>query len=486
MIDMFAGMGNMRLGFEQAGWKCVYSIEFDKHKREIYKTIYGKEPEGGDITKLNGANIPDAELWAFGAPCQDFSIAGKRAGLDGDRSGLVREVFRLVREKEPNDRPEWLLYENVKGMLSSNGGWDFAAIQAEMGELGYDVQWQLLNSKNFGVPQNRERVYTLGHLRTKGERKVFPIRENDGIIAETEGNRLSSAQVTGALTSTDFKQHGDGTYIVEPSVIQIGNINPDSDDFKNRSAGRVYDQDGLSPTLNTMQGGQRQPMVMTLNTKNANGKEPPQQDRVYSTDGLMTAIPAQLSGRFNIAEPCACLTPDRIEKRQNGRRFKEPGEPMFTLTKQDIHGVALFDMYNHKQITNGICGTITADGNTSATHCGTFGVAIKQATEKGYDMANVGDSINLTMPNSKTRRGRVGKGVAQTLDTQCNQATIDNMRIRRLTPRECMRLQGVPDSVTDKIIQAGISDTQMYRAAGDAVTVNVIQAIAERIIAKNE
>ena len=191
MIDMFAGMGNMRLGFEQAGWECVYSIEFDKHKREIYKAIYGKEPEGNDITDIRGTDLPSAELWAFGAPCQDFSIAGLRAGLDGTRSGLVREVFRLVREKEPADRPEWLLYENVKGMLSSNGGWDFAAIQAEMGQCGYDVQWQLLNSKDFGVPQNRERVFIIGHLRTKGERKVFPIgREVNGSDCQqlTDGN----------------------------------------------------------------------------------------------------------------------------------------------------------------------------------------------------------------------------------------------------------------------------------------------------------
>ena len=109
------------------------------------------------------------------------------------------------------------------------------------------------------------------------------------------------------------------------------------------------------------------------------------------------------------------------------------------------------------------------------------GVIIKEATQKGYAEAHEGDSINLSMPNSKTRRGRVGKKIANTLDCACNQATLQNTRIRRLTPRECMRLQGVPDSITDKIIQAGISDSQMYRAAGDAVTVNVIKVIAEKI-----
>lgn len=300
-IDMFCGMGTIRMGFEQAGWECVSSIEFDKHKRRIYEVIFGHEPEFGDITAVRGADLPYADFWCFGAPCQDFSVAGLRAGLDGSRSGLVREVFRLLEEKGSCDRPEWLLYENVKGMLSSNLGWDFAAIQAEMGELGYDVQWQLLNSKDFGVPQNRERVYTLGHLRARGRREIFPI--------------------TGANS------------------------------------------------------------------------------------------------------------------------------------RDTIFGKAIE----------------------------TFGISIKEATKNGYAIARLGDSVNFSVPKSKTRRGRVGKCVANTLDTACNQGTVREDRLCRFTPRECMRLQGVPDHITDKLITAGISDTQMYRAAGDACTVNVIYEIAKRL-----
>ena len=186
-IDMFSGMGTVRMGFEQAGHECVSAIEFDEHKRKIYEVIFGHEPEFSDIRTVRGSDLPVSDCWCFGAPCQDFSVAGLRAGLDGERSSLVREVFRLVREKEPADRPEWLFYENVKGMLSSNRGWDFAEIQAEMGQLGYDVQWQLLNSKDFGVPQNRERVYTLGHLRGRGTRKVFHIGADCKPSAELQG-----------------------------------------------------------------------------------------------------------------------------------------------------------------------------------------------------------------------------------------------------------------------------------------------------------
>lgn len=178
MIDFFAGMGNFRAGFEQAGFQCVYSVEWDKDKRRIYEVIYGNEPNGVDIKQLRGIDLPDALVWCFGAPCQDFSLAGLRKGMDGDRSSLVREIFRLIRERSRAGRvlPKWLVYENVLGMLSSNNGWDFAAIVCEMGKLGYDVEWQVLNSKDFGVPQNRERVYTIGHFGKECKQKIFSHR----------------------------------------------------------------------------------------------------------------------------------------------------------------------------------------------------------------------------------------------------------------------------------------------------------------------
>lgn len=113
-------------------------------------------------------------------PVKSFSVAGKRAGLDGDRSSLIREIFRLVRDKGEQDKPEWLIYENVKGMLSSNRGYDFLAILLEMESLGYDIEWFTFNSKYHGVPQNRERVYVVGHLRERGRCKVFPVKGTNG------------------------------------------------------------------------------------------------------------------------------------------------------------------------------------------------------------------------------------------------------------------------------------------------------------------
>ena len=275
----------------------------------------------------------------------------------------VREVFRLVGETPEEHRPEWLLYENVKGMLSSNKGLDYLEILCEMGSLGYDIQWQLLNSKDFGVPQNRERVYTLGHLRRYGTRKVFPITGQSNEYT-TVGQSAETA-VARCLTGGGHSG-GNHSGMTILQVKQIGNVMPTAT-RDNPNQGRVYDPDGLAPCLNKMEGGGREPLI------------------------------------------------------------------------------------------------------------------VREATAKGYTEAYDGDSINLSMPNSKTRRGRVGKGVANTLDCACNQATLQNSRIRRLTPRECMRLQGVPDYITDKLIAAGISDTQMYRAAGDACTVNVIYEIARRL-----
>ena len=186
-VDLFAGVGMARMGMEQAGFECVYTCEFDKHKRKEYEIIHGNEPEGCDIRDVRAADIPRSDVWFFGAPCQDFSLAGLRKGLGGDRSSLIGEVFRLIEEKAEN-KPEWLVYENVKGMLSSNYGWDFLSILLAMDELGYDVEWQTLNTKDFGIPQNRERGYTIGHLRSRGRRQVLPLQpESSGNLKQLVG-----------------------------------------------------------------------------------------------------------------------------------------------------------------------------------------------------------------------------------------------------------------------------------------------------------
>lgn len=183
-IDMFAGIGGFHSGMEQAGHKCVGWIEWDKYARQSYQAMYNTEGlfSGKDIQNVRGADLPDADVWCFGSPCQDISVAGKQAGLEkGAKSSMFFEVIRLLKERTENAQtlPSYLLMENVKNLLSSNGGWDFARVQIEMDKAGYDVEWNVFDSAEV-VPQHRERVYIVGHFRGQRTRKVFPIIKANG------------------------------------------------------------------------------------------------------------------------------------------------------------------------------------------------------------------------------------------------------------------------------------------------------------------
>lgn len=431
---------------ELAGHKCVGHCEIDKYANRSYVAMHRPKEEEWfeeDITKVKSEDIPYADAWCFGFPCQDISIAGKQRGLEGARSKLFYETIEHIKSKKEEDKPAILFYENVKNLLSVNGGWDFTRVLCSMDEAGYDAEWQVLNSKDFGVPQNRERVFIIGHLRTRRTRKVFPVRSvNEAfdieIIGTTKksstkiGQRervYSSEGIMGCLHATDYKQ---------PKQILVGYLGVNS------QGNRVYDSKGLGSTLCGSGGGLGgKTGLYYLGNINPSGRG--QNGKIYDIKGMIPALTTN-KGQGPKVLVRAVLTPNRINKRQNGRRFKNEGEPMFTLTAQDIHGVL-----------------------------------ISEATQKGYSKATEGDSINLAAPGSKTRRGRVGKQIANTLDTSCNQGTLINGRVRRLTPLECFRLQGWPDEYFYRAREVN-SDTQLYKQAGNGVTVNVIYAIAKNFI----
>lgn len=171
-VDFFAGIGGIRLGLEQAGHKCVGFCEFDKYARTAYKAMYDTEGEwkSHDVRATKPYDVPAADLWCFGFPCQDISVAGKQKGLqEGERSGLFYEIMRLLAGRRQEDRPRWLLIENVKNLLSIGNGFDFARLLCEVGGYGYSLQWDTLNSKDYGVPQNRERVFIVGWQKDEEE-----------------------------------------------------------------------------------------------------------------------------------------------------------------------------------------------------------------------------------------------------------------------------------------------------------------------------
>lgn len=377
-LDLFAGIGGFRLGMESAGHECVGFCEIDKYARASYKAIHNTEGEIElhDITRVTDESIRrfgSVDVICGGFPCQAFSIAGHRRGFEDTRGTLFFEICRFASVL----RPKYLFLENVRGLLNHDGGTTFETIIRTLDELGYDVEWQVLNSKNFGVPQNRERVFIIGHLRGERTRNVFPINgeseQSDHqppkieIIGNTKnpngtrkGTRsvvYGSGGVVGTLTATDYKEPK------QVAIKQFGILQPNFN-----QCGVVYETDGIAPTIRAYQGGGLEPKIR-----------------------------------------------------------------------------------------------------------------VKEATSKGYAEAEVGDSVNLSHPNSKTRRGRVGKQVANTLLTGESQGVIEpDFRIRKLTPRECWRLQGFPDWAFDKAQEVN-SNSQLYKQAGNSVTVNVIAAIAKEL-----
>lgn len=431
---------------ELAGHECVGFCEFDKfatasytsmhlitqeqreflskmplkqRQKEILKEEYRNgEWYANDIRRVYAGDIPKADCWCFGFPCQDISVAGKQLGFQGNRSSLFFRVMYLIGQLKEENRPTYLFIENVKNLLSVNGGWDFARLLIEMEQSGYDAEWQVLNSRDFGVPQNRERCFIIGHLRGRSTAKVFPVERAD---------REDSIQIIG---------HRDGY----------------------RRNTQVFAPDGITEALDTGQGGGRGhhvalPCFIDLCNSGTETTSVARCLQARYQKGYGT-YKAQNSG---IAIPV--LTPDRAEKRQNGRRFKEDGEPMFTLTGQDRHGVAIEPI-----------GVIDPQGRKAkcVTHKGEVPTLRSQSHGNEHKDTSCNQGIFVQVSEELTVYATWYEKY------QCYIA------IRRLTPKECFRLQGWTDDYFEKAEFVN-SDSQLYKQAGNGVTVNVIRAIAEKL-----
>ncbi len=440
-LDLFAGVGGFRLGLEKAGHKCIGFCEIDCKARESYKAIHNteNEVEMHDITTISDEfirGIGRVDILAGGFPCQAFSVAGKRKGFGDTRGTLFFEIARFAHIL----RPKYLFLENVKGLLNHEGGATFETILRTLDELGYNVEWQVLNSKNY-VAQNRERIFIIGRLRGECTNQIFPITGEESAVDQ------ESAEINSVGTTN-------------PKQIVVGNANPSSKGMN----GNVYSSEAISPTITCNHG-----------------------------EGSKIAIPI--------------LAPNKQKVRQNGRRCKENDEEMFTLTAQDRHGIIVegnldggYRSASSVVSTDGISPTLTTMGGGGQEPK----ILVREATKKGYTQANPGDSINFSFPNSTKRRGRVGKQYAHTLLTGEQQAVVmDNFQIRKLTPLECWRLQAFPDEaflaakfgsreIAKKILvnqldhyncdyKQTMSDSQLYKQAGNSVTVAVIYDIAKRL-----
>ena len=403
-FSMFTGVGGFELGLENkgsesslsGGWKenssisqdilrqgdqssttkfsCVGFSEIDKYASELLAKRFPNTTNFGDATKINPTELPDFDLLCGGFPCQSFSIAGKRKGFKDTRGTMFFEIARILEVK----RPKLVLLENVKGLLNHDKGETFSTIIQAMEELGYRTQWMVLNSKFFGVPQNRERVFILGSARGTSRPEILPFRET---IKEVNG---------------------------EDKMIWYGRDVRTGKDGKNplQEAHRVYDTSGIIQTV------KQTPLKINMIQGDVSGKgHKSQQDRVYMGDGVM-----------------ACLPSSRTEDK-----------------------VKILDVYNKKMREE--CPTLS-----DPCH----------------------NNIRLAISNKSAREFKWQTERSPTLqarDYKDPKIVLQGSKIRRLTPTECERLQSFPDGWTE-----GFSDTQRYKMMGNAVTVNVIKAISEKLL----
>ena len=234
IIDLFSGAGGFSLGFKRAGYEFTehYFSEVDKHAIANYKHNFPNAKYIGDITTIHGRDFKGIDIITFGSPCQDFSLAGKRQGLTGDRSSLIKEAIRLITDI----RPSVFVWENVKGAFSSNFGEDFTAILQAFANIGgYRLEWQLLNT-SWVLPQNRERIYLVGHLAERSECGVFPIGEDD-FASRKEKKHQFQTQISGTLKAN-------GNMNAEDTYIQVGTYRTHNDDKGFRGI-----KENVSPTI---------------------------------------------------------------------------------------------------------------------------------------------------------------------------------------------------------------------------------------------
>ena len=415
-IDLFSGIGGFRSGLEKNGHKAIAYSEVDKYAKQSYTSIYetSEELDLGDITKVSNEQWQDlkgkANIIVGGSPCQSFSLAGKRRGFEDTRGTLFFHYVNAVKEVQP----EFFIFENVKGMISHDKGETIKTVLSSFNEIGYYIDFNVFNSKYYDVPQNRERIYIVGKRKdlvdnpkyqekVKGKKKFDEIH-NWAVDNINYVKLLPKLQTEATTRLVDvLEDEVDEKYYLSDEKLKKLTLDTDLGgklniyDYNERD--KVHSINKASPTLNTMQGGDRQPKI-----------------------------------------------------------------------------------------------------------------AVREATKQGYAVAEQGDSVNVTYPDSKTRRGRVGKQVAQTLQAgEVNQGvviddtqgydgtriykgvsptirssrsglkTIDNLRIRKLTPLECWRLQSFTDEQFYKAKDSGVSNSQLYKQAGNAVTVNVVDAITKEL-----
>lgn len=400
-FDMFSGIGGFRSGLEAVGgFKCIGHCEIDKYADAAYRAMYNTEGEyyHHDARQITPDEMPDFDLICAGFPCQSFSVAGKRLGFEDTRGTLFFEVARIIEAK----RPAFFLLENVQGLLSHDGGRTLETIYAALVEMGYHFEWCVHNSKHFGVPQQRRRLYIVGYLRAECAGEIFPLVCGNAatlrqLIGGCQGQRVYDSDGVACTQTAGAGGWGGktGLYFIDM------NPNPAITDQARCITARQ--DSGVSNHK-----GEHSGVLIEENQHFIDLNVDPKitdEARCLHTRMDLEVVGTHKGERSGILVdegPRAVITPDKPKVRQQGRRMKNPDEAMFTITAQDRHGI----------------------------------------WHKG--------------------------------------------RVRRLMPIECWRLQGYTTEQFNKAQSIGLPDGQLYKMAGNSVSVPVISAIGRKIRAVNE
>lgn len=404
-LDMFSGIGGFRSALDRVGgFECVGFCEIDEKAKETYEAIYDTKGElyFNDAREINPNALPDIDLICGGFPCQSFSIAGKRGGFEDTRGTLFFEIARIAAVK----KPKYMLLENVPGLLNHDQGRTFQKIISSLDELGYDVTWQVYNSKNFGVPQSRKRLYIVCYYREKVQGEIFAFPETTAsntvrCIRGSEGDRVYSVDGTSITLTSSAGGFGGKTGLYLIPVIS------------NTKLGYQYAKSGDSID------------IAYLGQKQRRGRVGKNEAHTLTTTPSQTYYFIDMNVDPKLTEIARCIT-----ARQNAGVSKHKGEHSALLVLVGEFNVDEFsDIY-----------------------------------------ARLHEFVELDEKENKIAL------LIIVANTQCFVGFI-----RRLTPKECWRLQGFSDEQYLKSREAGFSDSQQYKQAGNAVTVNVVEALAKRI-----
>lgn len=537
IIELFAGIGAQRKALDNLGIEVetVGISEIDKYAIQSYMAIHGQTKNYGDITKIESLDY--ADLWTYSFPCQDLSVAGKQQGIkEGTRSGLLLEVQRLLEKAKSNrSLPKYLLLENVKNLVGKKFKPDFLKWLNWLDDLGYRNYWQVLNSKNYGIPQNRERVF------------VISIRKDIQLVPKNLVRQTLKYKLKDMLEP----QVDEIYYLSNDKVAKFLNSNFHQErdrlqekDYCDTLLARDYkDPKLVKEVSNSIRCSGRQ----TLDNKHTWDivYEPlayDEQNDYIRKDGCVGTIMTDGSSpkhNNRVIEPLCAASRGRNPDNPSDRSIGSPTEQRLEI--------------NYSGCTNTLT-SVQKDNYVIEP------LQIKEATQKGYAEAYGYDSVSLDQPNSKTRRGRVGKQISNTLTCSCNMGVVEpkiihvaqiypnsgnpqagrvydgngispamdtcsggnrmpkilegfrdeaydpfldeledeeyedllslenrvdpeeiGYRIRKLTPRECWRLMGFTDHDFDCAKSSGVSNSQLYKQAGNSIVVNVLMAVFKSV-----